>query len=53
MDLYERAHKTIKKNFTNKGLVAGSTHFSDLWARDALYACWGLHDKEPAIVKKH
>ncbi len=31
----------LRKNATAHGFVAGATHFRDVWARDALFACWG------------
>ncbi len=34
----------LEKNSGPHGIVAGSTHFNDVWARDALFSSWGaLH----------
>lgn len=34
----------LERNAGPHGILAGSTHFSDVWARDALFASWGaLH----------
>ena len=36
-----QAAEVLRKNSTQRGILAGATHFRDLWARDALYASWG------------
>ena len=41
MNLQQEAKRVIKHNTTPNGITAGSTHFKDVWARDALYASWG------------
>lgn len=33
--------QTINTNTYEQGIAAGSSHFKDVWARDALYASWG------------
>lgn len=34
----------LTANATPRGFTAGDSHFNDVWARDALYACWGADD---------
>lgn len=46
MNFKQQARNTIKHNTNKHGIVAGSTHFKDLWARDALYASWGALEEE-------
>lgn len=46
MNLYQEARYVIKNNTTKHGITAGSTHFRDVWARDALYAGWGAINAE-------
>ena len=41
MNLYTQARNTLQDNTNKHGITAGSTHFKDVWARDALYASWG------------
>ncbi len=41
MKLYTNCKRILENNNFQNGFVAGSTHFKDLWARDALYASWG------------
>lgn len=36
------AKKNLEACFQEKGIVASVDHFSDFWARDSFYACWGL-----------
>ena len=46
MNLQQQARHVLQKNTTPQGIVAGSTHFNDVWARDALYASWGAINQE-------
>ena len=49
----EIAKLTLRSNYTDAGIVAGKDHFSDVWARDSLFASFGsiaLGDTE--VVKK-
>ena len=41
MNLYDESRRVLRQNTTPAGITAGSTHFKDVWARDALYAGWG------------
>jgi glycogen debranching enzyme len=41
---YQTAKKSLRKCYTDKGIVAGTTHFSDYWARDGLFASMGAVD---------
>ena len=46
------AVKSLKQCYDTKGIVAGRTHYNSIWARDALYACWGsLIINDVSIVK--
>jgi glycogen debranching enzyme len=50
---YETAVKCLRSSYSNRGILAGSTHFNDLWARDACFACLGaLELKDYDIVKR-
>jgi len=49
---YELALKTLKDQYTNDGIFAGKSHFSDIWLRDSCFASFGsltVGDKD--IVK--
>ena len=41
-DSFEIARNNLKACFKDQGIVASVDHFSDFWARDSFYACWGL-----------
>ena len=50
---YKIAVRCLRKNYSKRGILAGTNHFDDLWARDALFASLGaleLGDFE--VVKK-
>ena len=38
----------LAANITKKGFTAGKSHFNDVWARDALYASWGVISSHPS-----
>lgn len=38
---YEIATRSLRKNYKKNGIFAGSTHFSDYWARDSFYSSLG------------
>lgn len=40
-EAYRIALSTLRNNYSTNGINAGNTHFSDLWARDSCFACWG------------
>jgi len=37
------AHTALKACFTREGIIAGTHHFVDLWARDSLFATFGAN----------
>jgi glycogen debranching enzyme len=38
---YKVAVKALRKNYSDLGILAGTKHFDDLWARDAMFASLG------------
>ena len=40
-DAYKIALSNLRARYTARGIVAGSTHFSDIWVRDSMYASFG------------
>ena len=43
----------LRKCYTDKGIIAGIHHFTDYWARDGFFACFGaLAINDTSIVKK-
>lgn len=38
------AKRVLDACVTNDGIIAGTHHFVDLWARDSLFAAWATHD---------
>ena len=40
-DAYNIALAYLRARYTDRGIVAGSTHFSDIWVRDSIYASFG------------
>ncbi|RAP33503.1 hypothetical protein DID77_02965 [Candidatus Marinamargulisbacteria bacterium SCGC AG-439-L15] len=47
------AKETVRASYSEIGILAGSTHFSDLWVRDCCYASFGsLAIGDLDIVKK-
>lgn len=50
---YNIALENLRSNYTEIGINAGGTHFSDLWTRDCMYACLGaLEVGDYTVVKK-
>lgn len=43
--------EVLSRNITDDGFTAGDSHFNDVWARDALYACWGVLETHQSWVK--
>jgi len=39
---WQIARKNLEACFQERGIMASVDHFSDFWARDSFYACWGL-----------
>ncbi|MFC1771418.1 amylo-alpha-1,6-glucosidase [Candidatus Margulisiibacteriota bacterium] len=49
---YKIAHNTLRGRYSDKGIRAGKTHFSDIWARDSFFASFGcLSIGDKRIVK--
>ncbi|MEK6898377.1 MAG: amylo-alpha-1,6-glucosidase [Nanoarchaeota archaeon] len=47
------AKRDLRKNYSEIGILAGTTHFNDLWARDAMFASLGVLELgDFGIVKK-
>ncbi len=41
-EAYQIAKENLRNSYSDKGVLAGTTHFSDYWARDGLYAVFGM-----------
>ena len=44
------AEKNLKHCYSEKGIQAGTSHFSDLWVRDACFASFGAIEIEDATI---
>lgn len=51
---YKIAVESLRKCYSNRGILAGLNHFDDYWTRDSMFACLGaLEIKDYDIVKKN
>jgi len=49
---YTIALINLRHHYCDEGIIAGSSHYSDLWSRDACFAGWGaLCLRDIKIVK--
>jgi glycogen debranching enzyme len=49
---YEIAKRCLRNCYRNEGILAGTTHFSDFWARDGLFATFGACEIEDFFIVK-